>query len=343
MRKILFITAVSALLAGCSNDATSLEPSQNENELGINAIVANGVATRTGFIDDLSTIDKEIKILACRDNEAADKILNANFKLTLHNGVNKYWDNQGTPYYVSPLVTRIYGYTPTDANPSGTFSSDPAVVNKIEAIVPTETKSDLSNTNDYMYATADEAGQVIATASNAVGKNKTTLYFHHEMAKLTFVINLAESYKAGDGKLNSMKLTAKGTNKFLTGTGAMSLVDGTFSNFTPTTDITFKADPAIQLNAYVPIPGEQSKNELFSMLIPPVNQLGPIGIELNLDADVKMYASLPIATPDELKPGYNYLYTLTVKDNNINISKVEIIPWKTVNVDGDDATTQPIP
>lgn len=342
MRKILFITAVSALLAGCSNEVTSLGPSQNENELGINAIVANGVATRTGFIDILDE-GKEIKILACRDNEDADKILNANFKLTLHNGTNLYWDNQGTPYYVSPSVTRIYGYTPTDANPSGTFSSDPAVVNKIEAIVPTETNSDLTNTNDYMYATADEAGAIIATASNAVGKNKTTLYFHHAMAKLTFIINLAESYKAGAGKLNSMKLTAKGTNKFLTGTGAMSLVDGTFSNFTSTSDITFKANPAIQLNAYVPIPGPQSTNELFKMLIPPVKNIGPIGIELNLDADVKMYASLPIATPDELKPGYNYLYTLTVKDNNINISDVQIVKWTTVNVDGSDATTQPIP
>lgn len=334
---------MSALLAGCSNEATSLESSQNENELGINAVVSNSVATKTGFIDKLDELGTEIKILAYRDNEDADKILNAVFKYTLHNSVNKYWDNQGTAYYVSPLETRIYGYTPIDANPSGTFTSDPSVVNKIEAVVPTETMSDLSNTNDYMYATADEAGQVIAKASNGIGKNKTTIYFHHAMAKITFIINLAESYKAGVGKLNSMKLTAKGTNKFLTGTGAMSLVDGTFSNFTSTDNITFKADPAIQLNAYVPIPGPQSTTELFSMLIPPVKQIGPIGIELNLDTNVKMYASLPIATPDELKPGYNYLYTLTVKDNNINISEVKIIDWITTSLDGGDATTLPMP
>jgi len=176
---------------------------------------------------------------------------------------------------------------------------------------------------DYMYATT-RAGlegsytYPLAVASNAVDSNDVSLFFHHVLSKLSFIVNKDVSY-TGAGLLTSVRLTKGGG--FLAGSnlGTVSLGDGVISELHITDDLVFTGSTTINAAAGTTV--------LVEGLVAPI--VATTGISLTLTIDGKnMIVTLPAVAPaDAWLQGKNYTYTINVKGTELSVVSVAITAW----------------
>lgn len=322
MKKIILLTALTGLFCGCSNQENILEPIKSEpSELNVAVAVSNLAVTRT-YMDKFIT-DSEIGILIT----GAD--YTSKFAKYKYDGTT-YWNpptEKVDRLILNDKTASVFGFYPADTqigdgNPTNWTKDDQ---NKLTVDLPQNVNFDESNSKDYMYATSDPTKALVPiTVSNKLNENRADLYFHHALSKLSFIINRAESYRLA-GKLTQIKF-AHANNIFMTGSSKMSLVDGTFTDGTMSNFITLSGT-AIDTNPYDAVGHIAPTKVIASGLVVPIASTTGVEIILTVDGQ-ELKGTIPTdGDGASWKPGGSYVYTVTVKDNSLNVATVSIVKW----------------
>lgn len=320
MKKIVLLTVLTALFCGCSNqEAEQIIEKSEPSELGISV---NKLSVTRTYINEF-VLNSEIGVLITGANYTAKY---AKYK---YDGT-KYWnppalktdkliltDNSANVFAFYPADTQI-----GDGNPANWTADDK---NKLTVDLPQDVNFDLSNTKDYMYATSDPDKTLVPiVVSNKLNENRADLYFHHALSKLSFIINRAESYRLA-GKLTKIKFSHT-DNIFMTGASSMSLTDGTFTGGTMANFLQLSGTE-IDTNPYDAIGHVVPTTVITSGLVTPIASTTGVNVTLTVDGQ-DLTGTIPTTAPgDAWRPGQSYVYTITVKDNSLNIATVAIIPW----------------
>jgi len=189
---------------------------------------------------------------------------------------------------------------------------------------------------DYLYA----VDATTTSAQSVVNKttNSASLKLKHALAAISFVIKKSATF-GGAGSLTNITLT-KSTGTFNTGTGTLSLVDGTLGTLND-----LKASLSYSDATGISINGVGVNTPTATALVP-VSQLSSDGtitgssiVTLYMTIDGFVYhVALPVATVAAWAAGNNYTYTITVAGGTLSITSVSITDW--VATDGGSATIE---
>lgn len=320
MKKIITLSLFTALFCACSSQEEAILPKTDPSELSVAVNIGELKATRA-FTDDFGDKSK-IGIFITGTG------YNLHSSAYTYNDNTKFWDppvQAEEKQILNNNSATVYGFYPSDAILVTPLVND--ATNKMVINLPADIKFDESNTIDYMYSTVDPENQTPPipqnVVSNKLNENKAIMHFHHALTKIAFVINRSESYRL-EGKLTEIKFVNT-SDVFMTGAAKMLLSDGTFSEGTMGKEIKLSGD-ALQTHEYNAT--TPSKEILVKGLITPVSDLTNTTFKLTVDGQV-LTGILPLAGDGaSWKPGYSYVYTITIKDNNVNVATVAIISWK---------------
>lgn len=322
MKKIVLLTVLTGLFCSCSNQENiPVYPQSDPSELNVAVSLSNLAVTRT-YIDKFIA-DSEIGILITGDGYGAK------FAKYSYDGV-KYWNPptlKANRLILNDNTAKVFGFYPADTQ-IGDGNKDNWTVddqNKLTVNLPQDINFNLSSSKDYMYATSDPTKDLVQIqVSNKLNENRADLYFHHALSKLTFIVNRAESYRLA-GKLTQIKFS-HANNIFMTGESKMSLTNGQFSGGTMSNFITLSG-AAIDTNPYDAVGHVVPTDMTTSGLVVPIASTDGVEIILTVDGQ-ELKGTLPTAGQGNAwLPGASYVYTITVKDNSLNIATVAIIEW----------------
>ena len=335
-------------------------------ELGVNKVGVEQAITRSGISATafsgteslgLFIFDQSISSGAAQaaDNYlkggVATPTLNIQYQRTV--GTSVTWE-AATPIILSSTVGKVYAYYPwAEGNTNAT--AIPVTVAADQGTGQSDGTADANGQTDYMWATP------VADKSNAAGAANHTvdLTMNHALAMVSFNIQQAASAAdlyPGLGLVSSIVLenTAAATqNVVRTGSGTMNLNNGTIT----------KAYDALDANAITVVPtnrtaagsnmvqnaatvgtgaghkmsdGTTDYTQAYQprVLVYPfqddTNGIKTGEVQVTATVDGSDYTvSLPAISADNKGwlPGYNYLYTLTMKGTGLVVEDVTITAW----------------
>lgn len=325
MKKIISLSLFAALFCACSSQEEVAISKTNPSELNV-AVNIGELKTRT-FTDEFAANSK-IGILITDDAANTPKAYTPKSGAYTYNDATKFWDAPALStdkLILNNSKAVVYGFYPSDATLVTPLAND--ATNKLVVDLPANINFDESNTLDYMYATVNPATLTAPfpqnVVSNKLNENKADMFFHHALTKVSFIINKSESYRLL-GKLTEIKFVNP-ADVFMTGSSKMLLADGTFSEGTIGKEIKLSGT-AIDVNPYDKT--TPATKVLVKGLITPVSDLTNTKFELTVDNQT-LSGTLPLTGGgDKWLPGYSYLYTITIKDNSVNVDTVTIIKWE---------------
>ena len=315
MKKVFMFAAIaSMMLASCSNEDEATTTPTGKSELGVSAVVTGAVLTR-GLTDGFAA-DSTIGVFI--DNQTGSELDYTPATATYTYGAADWAAPASGKIYLTNQIATVYAFYPRGIAGDVNFTTKTLKVN-----VDSVQNFSATSQEDYMYATT-RAGlegsytYPLAVASNAVDSNDVSLFFHHVLSKLSFIVNKDVSY-TGAGLLTSVRLTKGGG--FLAGSnlGTVSLGDGVISELHITDDLVFTGSTTINAAAGTTV--------LVEGLVAPI--VATTGISLTLTIDGKnMIVTLPAVAPaDAWLQGKNYTYTINVKGTELSVVSVAITAW----------------
>lgn len=309
----MFAVIASTMLASCSSEDAPTVAQTGKTELGVSAVISGAVGTRAltdGFAAD-STIGVFI------DNTASGVDYTPTTATYTYGSTVWAPPASGKIYLTSETAT-VYAFYPRGIAGDIDLSAKTLKVN-----VDSVQNFSATSQKDYMYGTARAGAEgsytyPLATVSNAVGSSDASLFFHHVLSKLSFIVNKESSY-TGAGLLTSVRLTKAAG--FLSGSsiGTINLNNGVISGLKATTDIVFNGSTTINAAAGTIV--------LVQGLVAPI--VATTGITLTLTIDGKnMIVTLPSASPaDAWLQEKNYTYTINVQGTELSVVSVAITAW----------------
>lgn len=320
MKKLLMFAAMTALLASCSNEEGNA-PSSKSNELGVNVKVAGSINSRamvgTGLV-----LNDEIGVLAY-DGTAAGKQAVYQFDGTL-------WKNNVIPSRIKlgTTPTNVLGWYPGDA--VLTLNADAAKAAESTVAIKLDAAGELNGSDavDYMYSTGKDASGAYynpIVVTNDIDKNKADMFFHHALSKVTLVINKAVSYKY-PGQLTKVEFSSA-TNLFKTGDGTMRIDNGALGGLATAVKSVVLEGVPVNINEFAtPV---AATAPVTSALFAPI---ASIGITAKITIDNKtLSVLLPTTNVSAWEAGKNYIYTITVKEDFLNVNSVTVVDWEAVD------------
>jgi hypothetical protein len=315
MKKIFMFAAIaSTMLASCSNEDETTTTSAGKSELGVSAVITGAVVTR-GLTDAFAAADT---IGVFIDNQTGGETDYTPATATYTYGATNWVAPASGKIYLTNQVATVYAFYPRGVEGDVDYTAKTLKVN-VDSVQNFSATSQI----DYMFATARSGAEgsytyPLAVASNAVGNYDVSLFFHHALSKLSFIVNKESSY-TGAGLLTSVRLTKDAG--FLAGSdlGTVSLGDGVISGLHATYDIVFAGSTTINAAAGTTV--------LVEGLVAPI--VATTGISLTLTIDGKnMIVTLPATAPaDAWLQGKNYTYTINVQGTELSVVSVAITAW----------------
>lgn len=320
IKKMIFATSAILLLAACSNEDDLVVAPKLANELGVSVNV-KAITRATGEVNSFAT-SSAVGIFI--DGVEAGSYTSKAATYTYNGSTWIAPASEADKIFLSGKEANVYGYFPASgANVDVTAKT-------MACTVPASQSFNASETDDYMYSTGS-AADVAPLATQSVVSNKTeaattsSLFFHHALSRISFVVNKAESYPAGNKAGILTKITLNGTdgtnalNKFSTD-GNVDLTTGTFNHgVTKVSQLTLSG--TANSNEYT-VP---TKDVTAFGLFAPCADLTNINLVFTIDG-VEMSKSLAVANVSEWKSGNNYVYTVTVLPRELKVT-CQIVPW----------------
>jgi hypothetical protein len=310
----MFAVIASTMLASCSSEDAPTVAQTGKTELGVSAVISGAVGTRAltdGFAAD-STIGVFI------DNTTESQTDYTPTTATYTYGATDWAPPASGKIYLTHEIATVYAFYPR-----GVAGDIDLTAKTLKLNVDSVQNFSATSQKDYMYGTAraGESGSYtypLATVSNAIGSYDASLFFHHVLSKLSFIVNKESSY-TGAGLLTSVRLTKAAG--FLSGSdiGTINLNNGVISGLNATTDIVFNGSTTINAAAGTTV--------LVQGLVAPI--VATTGITLTLTIDGKnMIVTLPSASPaDAWLQEKNYTYTINVQGTELSVVSVAITAW----------------
>lgn len=347
------IMGAAVVFAGCSNEEKVIPISRNTKaQLGVNVTVGATSAARISRAEGLRNaslkLNDSIGVILVGTGYPTPPEL-AGFVFEDLDGTSDGVADTWTPKVPANLnsdnatVYAFYPKTGATFNGGGALTND--ALNVLDCTIPAvATVFDGSEHDDYMFAsasaTASSGSGTLADpylyaewpfASNAVADeigssiydNKVDLFFHHALAKLTFVINKGTSYSGAGDVTNFKLLKNTSTTSFLTGSFSMNLATGELdtSGSTGVETLEFAVATAVPANA-----SPTATDSTVVGLVIPIDGLDGFRLRVTIDGK-EMEADLPTDVVTEWAPGNNYRYTVVVSGTALEATTVSVVDW----------------
>lgn len=320
MRKLFKLVVLAVIfLPGCSKDGDVALSRSEDNELGVSACFPNLTVTRS--ITDAFVSGHSVGVFVSGTGYSR--------KVAYYTFDGSVWNHSqdlNERIYLTNEIATVYGFYPGSAIllPLGGDAT-----NQIEINIPSaEASFDASGQNDYMYASgAYDAGTnsyPLPTAYNAVGYRSASLFFHHALSQLSFIVNKAKNY-SGQGVLTQVSLQGINGRLFNAGQGSMNVVNGAISIPGQTSSLTFTGSAGI--NQYEDNP---SAVVTAKALVQPIASTSDISICFTIDGTV-MKATLPKTLVNKWEAGKHYTYRVVVSGTEMSVNDVSIKDWDNVS------------
>ena len=230
----------------------------------------------------------------------------SNSTATVSTGANAVAVTPSIPITADATVYAWYPATGGEiTNPTSTSTKDITVVNADDFSATAQT--------DYLYATP-----VTVTTENRTAE----LTFKHALSKVIFKVKKVENL-SGTGVLSKISLTASDdTYKFLSGSGTMTIADGSISGLTATDNLTYTGSYTLTTTAQEAVALVAPATLAASTSATPT-----ITITLTIDDDDSYFTTLPVLETSEWAAGNTYTYNITVKNGELIIGNVSISGW----------------
>ena len=196
----------------------------------------------------------------------------------------------------------------------------PATGGEITNPTSTSTK-DITVVNADDFAATDQTDYLYATPATVTTTNRTAeLTFKHALSKVIFKVKKVDDF-SGTGDLSAIALSSTET-PFLSGSGTMTIADGSISGLTATDNLTYTGSYTLTTTA----------QEAVALVAPTTlaantSATSTITITLTIDDDDSYSTTLPVLETSEWAAGNTYTYNITVKNGELEIGNVSITPW----------------
>lgn len=297
MKKIYIYSAFALALAAC--DKNEGQPDLTADPIQVFASIGESETTRAA--DDKWTAGDEIGITLSMPNGSRPHInmLYTTDGVTAGGGTSF----TGNPiYFYNPMtLTAYYPFSGIEGTAAGTIEANTKAENQSESNQPKI---------DFLWDRQTEF-QVVNN------KPEINFKFTHKMSKLTFI------FKSGDG-MDVRKITSYTIDGLV--------MEGTFDTETGICALKENASEEsldVDLTTGTVVDGEPQAPLILFPQAPGTNKvlLHIYSNELD-DATILQHYTCTLPFGDgELKPGMNYLYTITVNKAGINIEKSSITDW----------------
>lgn len=325
MKKLLMFAALTALLASCSNEEGTNSQIKS-NELGVAVNVAGSITSRaaTGMIGTAFKENAGIGILA---NGAGITPTTAQ---ALYEFDGTLWKNNIIPSRIKLINSspvNVYGWFPGDAvlTPDGTDVAK----SKVAVQLGVGAKLDGSDVVDYMYSTGKDGSgayynPVVVTSD--IDKNRADLFFHHALSKVSLVINKAVSYKY-PGVLSKVEFSSA-TDLFKSGTGTMEVGNGTLAGLATLGKSFILDGTPVNINEFAE--PTAATTPTTTALFAPLGTVAGVIAKITIDGKT-LSVTLPTTNVSKWDAGKNYIYTITVKEDFLNVNSVTVVDWEAVD------------
>ena len=306
---IIALIAVTVFGAGCSKEESSaiegsceLKVTTNIVKPSTKSMVSSFTSSTIGiFVDDAEVTGTTYNYLT--ENSTA----------SITTGANSVTVTPSIPITADATVYAWYPTTTTETVP--------------ELTSPTSTSTtaiEVLSADDF--AATAQTDYLWATPATVKAENRTAeLIFKHALSKVNFSIKKADDY-TDPGVLSAISLSSTGT-PFLSGTGKMLIADGTISDLTATSTLTYTDDTN-------PITLTTDAQETVVLVAPATlaastSATSTITITLTIDDDIEYHATLPVSEVSAWAGGKAYTYNITVNKKELEISRnVQITDWE---------------
>lgn len=317
MKKIFMFAATVALLASCSNEEKTIQAPKDSSNLEVITKMSGSVTSRA-LVDAFKDKD-ELGVFMMNPGSGTDYTPT----LLTYTLAGTAWQYPTDPA-ILPFIklkpdkpANVFGYYPADA-----VVSDPTTgVPSLDVLLNATSDLTGSTETDYMYST-DKTGYAPATASTEL--NRAELYMHHALAKVSFVLNKDASYSKA-GLVTKIELAH--ASKFKIGTGKLKLdITGAYTDGSTTAPSIVMQDDAkpATMNPWALAPSTTiSAQSLFA----PMSDTSGINVTITIDGK-ELTTTLPTNGVAKWEAGKNTVYTFTVKDFNLNVGAVTVVPWE---------------
>ena len=306
---IIALISVTVFGAGCSKEESSaiegsceLKVTTNIVKPSTKSMVSSFTSSTIGiFVDDAEVTGTTYNYLT--ENSTA----------SITTGANSVTVTPSIPITADATVYAWYPTTTTETVP--------------ELTSPTSTSTtaiEVLSADDF--AATAQTDYLWATPATVKAENRTAeLIFKHALSKVNFSIKKADDY-TDPGVLSAISLSSTGT-PFLSGTGKMLIADGTISDLTATSTLTYTDDTN-------PITLTTDAQETVVLVAPATlaastSATSTITITLTIDDDIEYHATLPVSEVSAWAGGKAYTYNITVNKKELEISRnVQITDWE---------------
>ncbi len=334
-KSIMYAVIVSAMLISCSTDDSQII-TKGSDELSISATVEKPITSKA-LVNDLTTADDKTISVFLQGEGYESKIANYTY-----NPTTSSWDApaaESDKIFLLDNDAYVYAFYPK----ASIYSPGPS--SNVDVTIPSTTDFVNTTATDYLFSTArsgvegqyNYSGHPVVSRKSSDAK-KASLFFHHALAKLSFIINKGSTYPSDltVGKLTSIKLSCTKTSPddlIFPSAGTMCVSSGDFVSTQNVNTLTF-TNTGKNINQYnttastIPVAealvGPTASNALSDGTTS--NATLTITID-NKDISINM----PQNTTSWLA-GKNYVYTITVLGSELRID-CQMVPWIDVNSD----------
>jgi len=299
---MIVLIVVTVFGAGCTKEESSAIEGYSELKVTTNIVESSTVKPSTkAILTEFSGSTIGVFVAGTSNSTA-----------TVSTGANAVTVDPSIPINGS---TTVYAYYPATGgeitNPTSTSTKDITVVNADDFAATDQT--------DYLYATP-----VTVTTENRTAE----LTFQHALSKVNFNIKKADDF-TGPGVLSKISLKTTASDdayKFLSGSGTMTIADGSINGLTATDSLTFT-------DATNPITLSTTAQEAVALVAPvtlAASTTATSTITITLTIDGTSYpAILPVSKVSVWVGGNAYTYNITVNKKELEISRnVQITDWE---------------
>lgn len=352
------------ILSGCSADdpmsveastAVILQPDFHVNGVETRSIIS-GIATAEGE----GRINKVGLFVTKEDGYTPYDGVGGSGTKGLSTFTYQSVSGSGNDWVGSPIVklsnvkARIYAYSPATA--SLTKSPNPTV-HTIQVQLPAAQtfyggKEWDCDAIDYMYGSASgvvgEATPIIASNTNPSGSSPSTgtykpeIYLQHALARLSFTMQSATGRSVNTTYDYVKEIRLKATsNSFTTGSGTMSVADGTIGGGTSVAELSFTPKEASSTTTAVLCGAPATPVPVGYGLVAPLTSAENITITVvvgekgSATHDRELSANLSQIT---WKKGHTHKIQITLSNRAITVN-ADILPWETGWSGGDGGST----
>ena len=333
MKQTFILLCIPLILGGCNEETSPVEDSTrvalqpNITTAAPSRSIVNGIGTGD---DKISTIS--IYVTRAADNTAYPGAPGAAV-FSAPASAGQPWTT--TPaFYVNATEGRLYACSPSNLTVTGNAPAVPTVPVSIPAAQTFDGASTTAcSTVDYLYGSASNTTGQAEAISVSSTNHTPTIYLQHALSQLVFtMVNASDRPADADNDyVKSITLVAENGTPFSIATeGKMSLADGSMTDTTNATELSFapSANPArpTSTSAYATV--------AYGLVIPQTATSGGITVKVLMgkaseDAtnDREYTVSAGTLFDAAWEKGKRYTYRLILGNHNMTLGTVEIGEW----------------